>query len=153
MVEDFRKSFAAPPSVFGVAFLAGLMVGLLDPHPQMPLWLQLLLGAIFTVAGARLIRSSMTSFNDAGTSYDPFAQSTILVTNGIYRYTRNPGYLGLAVIQIGLALAFDSPWIALAAVIAVLITSLFVIKLEEEKFTRTFGQEYIDYLGKVRRWI
>jgi len=153
MVEDFRKPFAAPPSIFGVAFLTGLVVGSIDPHPLLPLWPQLILGTICMVSGVLLIRNSMTSFDSAGTTYDPYAPSTVLVTTGIYRHTRNPGYLGLAVIQMGLALALDSPWIALSTMVAVLITSLFVIKLEEEKLTKTFGQEYTDYLGAVRRWI
>jgi protein-S-isoprenylcysteine O-methyltransferase Ste14 len=151
--EDFRKPFAAPPSIFGVAFLAGLAIGWVDPHPQLPLWLQLLLGAICIVSGVLLIRSSMTSFNAAGTTYDPFAPSTALVTTGIYGHTRNPGYLGLAVIQFGLAFALDSPWIAVTAIAAITITGQFVIKLEEEKLTKTFGQDYTDYLGTVRRWI
>jgi protein-S-isoprenylcysteine O-methyltransferase Ste14 len=47
----------------------------------------------------------------------------------------------------------DSPWIALSVVVAIIVTSQFVIKLEEEKLARTFGQEYQDYLSKVRRWI
>ena len=47
----------------------------------------------------------------------------------------------------------DSPWIAFTTVVAVVVISQFVIKLEEEKLSRTFGQDYQDYLGKVRRWI
>jgi protein-S-isoprenylcysteine O-methyltransferase Ste14 len=153
MVEDFRKPFTAPPSIFGVAFLVGLAVGLVDPHPQLSLWLQLLLGAICIISGVLLIRSSMTSFSVAETTYDPFAPSTALVTSGIYGHTRNPGYLGLAVLQFGLAFALDSPWIAVTAIAAITITDQFVIKLEEEKLTKTFGHKYEDYLSTVRRWI
>ena len=153
MVSDFRKPFAAPPTIFGVAFLAGLGMGFIYPSPSMPLWLQLGSGVAFIAGGVLLIRSSMRSIDGAGTTYDPYAASTALVTSGIYRQTRNPGYLGLAIIQIGLALMIDSPWIALSVVVAIIVTSQFVIKLEEEKLTRTFGQEYQDYLGKVRRWI
>ena len=153
MITDFKKPFTPPPVIFGVAFLIGLAVGLIYPQPQLPLWLQLLTGAVVVASGVLLIRNSMQSIGAAGTTYNPYAPSTALVTSGIYRYTRNPGYLGLAVIQLGLALMFDSPWIAIAAVAAILVTSQFVIKLEEEKLTRTFGQEYQDYLGRVRRWI
>ena len=95
----------------------------------------------------------MQSIDQAGTTYNPYAASTALVTSGIYRRTRNPGYLGLAVIQIGLALMIDSPWIAVTTIVAVVIISQFVIKLEEEKLSRAFGQEYQDYLSMVRRWI
>ncbi len=153
MVSDFRKPFAAPPTIFGVAFLAGLGIDFIYPSPSMSLWLQLGSGVAFIAGGVLLIRSSMRGIDGAGTTYDPYAASTALVTSGIYRHTRNPGYLGLAIIQIGLALMIDSPWIALSVVVAIIVTSQFVIKLEEEKLTRTFGQEYQDYLSKVRRWI
>ena len=66
---------------------------------------------------------------------------------------RNPGYLGLAMIQFGLALMYDSPWILLATIVAVIVTSQFVIKLEEERLRRAFGKEYQNYLTHVRRWI
>ncbi len=153
MDNDFQKPFAPPPTIFGVAFLAGLGIDFIYPSPSMPLWLQLGSGIAFIVGGVLLIRSSMQSIDQAGTTYDPYAGSTALVTSGIYRHTRNPGYLGLAIIQIGLALMIDSPWIALSVVVAIIVTSQFVIKLEEEKLTRTFGQEYQDYLSNVRRWI
>ena len=153
MVTDFQKPFTAPPVIFGVAFLIGLAIGLFDPRPQLPLWVQLFAGTLVVASGVLLIRSSMKSIDGAGTTYDPFAASTALVVSGIYRYTRNPGYLGLAVIQLGLAVLLDSPWIAISAVIAVVVTTVFVIRLEEEKLTRTFGQDYRDYLSRVRRWI
>ena len=153
MVEDFQKPFTAPPVIFGVACLIGLAISLIDPRPQLPLWLQLVTGTLVIASGVLLIRSSMRSIDGAGTTYDPFAPSTVLVISGIYRYTRNPGYLGLAVIQLGLALLTDSPWIAITTVVAVMITTVFVIKLEEEKLTRAFGQDYRNYLSRARRWI
>ncbi len=153
MDNDFQKPFAPPPTIFGVAFLAGLGIDFIYPSPAMPLWLQLGSGVAFITGGALLIRSSMQSIDRAGTTYNPYAASTALVTSGIYRHTRNPGYVGLAVIQIGLALMIDSPWIAIMTIVAVVITSQFVIRLEEEKLNRAFGQEYQDYLSKVRRWI
>ena len=139
--------------IFGVSFLAGLGIDFIYPSPSMPLWLQLGSGIAFVVAGVLLIRSSMQSIDQAGTTYNPYAASTALVTSGIYRHTRNPGYLGLAVIQIGLAMMIDSPWIVVTTIVAVVITSQFVIKLEEEKLGHTFGQEYQDYVSMVRRWI
>ena len=150
---DFRKPFAAPPTIFGAAFLVGLGIDLAYPLPIVPLWLQLGAGLAFIAGGVSLIHSSMQSIAGANATYDPYAPTTTLVTSGIYRHTRNPGYLGLAIIQVGLALMIDSPWILLSVVVAVIVTSQFVIRLEEEKLTRTFGQQYRDYVGKVRRWI
>ena len=153
MVSDFQKPFAPPPTIFGVAFLAGLGIDFVYPLRTMPLWLQLGIGLAVIATGILFIRCSMQSIDRAGTTYDPYAASTALVTSGIYKYTRNPGYLGLAVIQLGLALLIDSPWIGITTVVAVITTNQFVIKLEEEKLRHTFGQDYQDYLSKVRRWI
>jgi protein-S-isoprenylcysteine O-methyltransferase Ste14 len=153
MVNDFRKPFTPPPVIFGVALLAGLSIDFIYPLPMMPLWVQLPAGLAVITAGVLLIYSSMRRFHAAGTTYNPYAPSTALVISGIYKRTRNPGYLGLAIIQLGLALSFDSPWIVLATVLAVIVTTQFVIKLEEEKLTRAFGEEYRNYLGNVRRWI
>jgi protein-S-isoprenylcysteine O-methyltransferase Ste14 len=153
MVNDFRKPFTPPPIIFGVALLAGLGIDFVYPLPMMPMWIQLLTGLVAVTIGVLIIRSSIQSIHGAGTTYNPYVASTALVISGIYRHTRNPGYLGLAIIQFGLALSFDSPWIVLATVLAVIVTTQFVIKLEEEKLTRTFGEEYQNYLGKVRRWL
>jgi len=153
VVTDFKKPFAAPPTIFGVALIIGVAFDLFDPRPQLDLWIQLLAGIVTIAAGVLIIRSSMKSIDRAGTTYDPFAPSTELVTSGIYRYTRNPGYLGLAIIQLGIAFVMDSLWVAVATFGAVTVTTVFVIKLEEDKLTRTFGQDYRDYLSRVRRWI
>ena len=153
MSDDFRKPFAAPPTIFGVALMLSIPLGFLLPYPLLPVWAQIPTGIVTIAAGVLLIRSSMQSINSAETTYDPFAASTALVTTGIYRYTRNPGYLGLAVIQFGFALLFDNLWIGLATIVAMWVTTQYVIKLEEEKLTDTFGQDYVDYRHTVRRWL
>ena len=153
MNDDFRKPFAAPPTIFAVAFLIGLVLDFAIPFSLMPTLPQFILGAACLVAGFSLIRSSISAIENAGTTYDPYAASTKLVTSGIYRFTRNPGYLGLAVIQLGLALLIDGLWIAIVMVIAVVVTHVFVVRLEQEKLRQTFGQEYDQYVARVRPWI
>ncbi len=153
MSNEFQKPFTAPPAIFAAAVLLGMGIEVIYPLPSMPLLLQLGLGVAVLTVGGLLIRKSMQSIDAAGTTYNPYAASTVLVTTGIYEHTRNPGYLGLAVIQLGLALIIDSLWIAATAVAAIMVTDHFVIRLEEKKLRRAFGQDYIDYLARVRRWI
>ncbi len=153
MTDDFQRPFTAPPAIFGVAFLIGLGIDFIYPMPLLALPVQLVTGLIAVTTGILLIRSSMISIDGADTTYDPYAASTVLVTSGIYRHTRNPGYLGLAAIQFGLALMIDSLWIIMTAVIAIIVTDQFVIRLEEDKLSNTFGHEYRDYLSRARRWI
>ena len=153
MGEEFRKPFAAPPTIFGVALISSSVFGFFVPFAMLTLPMQLILGPILILAGALLIRSSIKEIETAGTTYDPFDISTSLVTSGIYRFSRNPGYLGLGVIQFGFAILLDNAWVAIATFGAGLITSLFVIRLEEEKLSNTFGEKYLTYKGRVRRWL
>ncbi|WP_342075583.1 isoprenylcysteine carboxylmethyltransferase family protein [Yoonia sp. SS1-5] len=153
MPDAFREPFAAPPTIFGVSLLAAILMGLVIPWPVFPALVQFTFGPGAIVGGVILIRQSMHEIGAANTTYDPFAASTALVTSGIYRRTRNPGYLGLAVIQLGLAILINNFWIVLTCIVAVIVTTLFVIKLEEEKLFNAFGRDYADYCGRVRRWI
>lgn len=153
MSDEFRKPFAAPPTIFAVSLVLAIGLGLVAPWAVLPLSVQLILGPALVLAGVQLIRRSMHEIDAVGTTYDPFAQSTALTTSGIYRYTRNPGYLGLAVIQFGLAMLLDNPWIAIAGLAAMLVTTTFVIRLEEEKLSAAFGDDYAAYCKQTRRWV
>ena len=153
MTQDFQKPFAAPPAIFGVALLVGAALGVVFPWPVLPLWVQLSLGPLLIGLGIQSIRLSMKEIGRAGTTYDPFDISTRLVTGGIYRYSRNPGYLGLALIQFGVACLLDSPWIAMAGIAAMSVTGHWVIRLEECKLTDAFGAPYRAYQSRVRRWL
>ncbi|MGR3762103.1 methyltransferase family protein [Roseobacteraceae bacterium NS-SX3] len=153
MPQDFQKPFTAPPAIFAAALAAGLAAELVWPTAYLPLAVQLVLGPLLMLAGVLLIRASMQEISRGGTTHDPFAASSALVTSGIYRYSRNPGYLGLAVIQTGIAVLLDSLWIGLAALAACMITSAFVIRLEEKKLLSAFGADYAGYLKSVRRWL
>ena len=153
MTSAFRRPFAPPPLIYLTATIVGLIIDFTYPVPLMPLLHQLVIGGIVIVVGTLFIRASMTSMGRGGTTYSPYSASTALVTSGIYRYTRNPGYLGLAIFQLGVALVVDSPWVALTAFIAVFVVDQFVIRLEEQKLVDTFGQQYDAYRARVRRWL
>ena len=152
-MEDFKKPIAAPPVIFFVALLAGVGLGFVHSAPLIPLAFQIVLGVGAIVGGGWLIRLSIEEIERAGTTYDPYAPSTRLVTSGIYRHIRNPGYLGLAVIQLGFAFLLDNYWIIVTLMVALWITTVFVVLREEDKLRRTFGEDYVAYFASSRRWI
>ena len=76
-----------------------------------------------------------------------------LVTDGAFAYSRNPGYAGLVVACIGFGLAFDNLWVVPAALAAAMIIHYRVILKEEAVLEREFGEAYLDYKARVRRWI
>ena len=106
----------------------------------------LALGLFFAGWGAR-------TFARADTAIRPMEESTTLVTHGLYRYTRNPMYLGMILVLMGdcLLLGSLSPWLPIPAFI-LLIRQLFIIP-EEAMMERTFGEQYRSYRSGVRRWI
>ncbi len=93
-------------------------------------------------------------FRRAGTEIDPTSETNrALVTSGPYSLTRNPMYLGLAIIALGLAI-WAGWWPMLAVPLLVFLTANFVhIPFEEAKMRRQFGAAYDAYAGRVRRWV
>jgi protein-S-isoprenylcysteine O-methyltransferase Ste14 len=76
-----------------------------------------------------------------------------LTTEGPFRYSRNPSYLALAMISAGIASVRNSLWAMLLLAPAVWVMQREVIGREERYLERTFGEEYLAYKGKVRRWV
>lgn len=153
MSQDFEKPFTSPPTIFSVSLIVGLLIGFFVPIPLLPGATRFFLGPVLILLGVFCIVRSIKDIEGAGTTYDPYEQSTALVTVGVYRYSRNPGYLGLAIAQFGLAVVFNTAWVLVTGVIAIFVTTRFVIRLEERKLTDKFGVPYQQYQDKVRRWI
>jgi len=111
------------------------------------------LGAFFGLCGLALGASGVISFKKAGTAIKPFESSTVLVKGGLYRYTRNPMYLGMVMLLIGVASYLGSltPYLIIPAFF--LIIQQCFIKHEEPFLENIFGQEYLDYKNDVRRWL
>ena len=76
-----------------------------------------------------------------------------LTTEGPFRYTRNPSYLALAMIYAGIAVLRNSLWAMLLLPFVVIVIQREVIGREERYLERTFGEEYLAYKGRVRRWV
>lgn len=153
MPQEFQKPFASPPAIFLVSLIIAIGIGLLWPWFILPWPVQLVLGPLIIFAGVRLVLRSIKDIETAGTTYDPYGISTALVTTGVYRHSRNPGYLGVAAVQFGLAVLLDNVWILVAGLVAAIVTTIFVIRLEERKLSDSFGDTYADYKKRVRRWL
>lgn len=111
--------------------------------------------SLLALAGIVICLAGVLAFRLANTTVDPTdpAKASSLVATGIYRYTRNPMYLGFLLLL--LAWAFFLGKLSAFACIPVFIwyLTLFQIKPEEEILTTQFGSEYIDYTTRVRRWL
>ena len=110
-------------------------------------------GALLVAGGLALALWAAGLFRLAGTPVRPFKPSTVLVTGGVYRFTRNPMYLGMATVLLGAAVLFGT-------LSAFLPLPLFVWQIQrkfvvhEEAFLEEiFGPAYVEYKARVRRWL
>jgi protein-S-isoprenylcysteine O-methyltransferase Ste14 len=110
-------------------------------------------GVVIIGLGLALIVWAALLFRRAGTNLHPHQPSLALVTGGPYRFTRNPIYLGMAGILLGAAIWMGSltPFVVIPGFMA-LVGERF-IDPEEAKMQATFGQAYLDYKERVRRWL
>ncbi len=154
--NDRALSFPVAPVAFAGALLAGALLHAAWPLPWLgsPLAdILLAIGAIGILAGGGLIFGAMRALAAAGTTVRPDRRSEHLVTTGAYRSTRNPIYLGMAVIVASLGLLLGIVWFPVAAVAAALVTGRFAIRSEESHLAHRFGKRYRDYQKSVRRWV
>lgn len=142
-----------PPLLFAGAVAAGVLIDGDVPdwaHVTDPLQLA---GISVGVAGLALIAISLGLFRRFRTRPEPWQPSSALITSGLYRRSRNPMYLGMAVTSAGIALYFESLAAALLLAGAVVLIDRFVIRREERYLVRRFGADYDVYRARVRRWL
>jgi protein-S-isoprenylcysteine O-methyltransferase Ste14 len=153
MNSDTAGVVAPPPLIY----LAGLGVGFaleaLLPGSSVPAAVQWGLGGVLVVAGVALLLSFNTAFSRRGTAVEPWKPTTAIVTTGPYRISRNPAYLGMALVYAGVALMSDALWVLAPLPVVLAVVDRGVIAREERYLERKFGQEYVDYRSRVRRWL
>src|ERR687898_21272 len=143
-MNDTAGVIAPPPLIF----LGGLAVGLgleLLLGSSVPDWVQWIGGA--------LLLAFERAFNRRGTAVEPWKPSTAIVTDGVYRFTRNPGYLGMALVYAGIALLADALWALAPLPLVLVLIDRGVIAREERYLEGKFGEEYLGYKRGVRRWV
>ncbi len=145
-----------PPLIFLIGLGAGLAMEYF--HSPLPLldpvrawWLDLH-AAAFGVVAIWLLGSALGGFRRKGTDPRPWREDSALVVEGIYRHTRNPMYLGMALAYAAVTLALNTLWPLLTLVPVLLLVRYYVIGREERYLTDLFGDAYRDYCQRVRRW-
>ena len=145
-----------PPPLIFLGFI-GLGFGLDQWFGIGPLnfaeWLRWTATTLSALVGAALVGSALSLFHRAGTPPEPWRPTTEIADTGIYARTRNPMYLGMACIHLALGIAVQSPSILLMLVPTLIIIDRAVIAREEAYLLRRFGDSYVVYKSKVRRWI
>lgn len=113
------------------------------------------LSRMFIITGATIAIVAAWQFKRAQTTIDPLKpeKASSLVSNGIFQFSRNPMYLGMVFILIGVELRLGSIFALTILFLFILVITYLQIKPEENALTELFGETYTDYCQKVRRWI
>jgi protein-S-isoprenylcysteine O-methyltransferase Ste14 len=151
--RDTAGVVAPPPLVYLAGLAVGFALEALLPGGSLPGALRWVGGGVLVVAGATLLLSFNALFNRHDTAVQPWKPTTAIVTTGPYRVTRNPAYLGMALVYAGIALLADAPWVLAPLPLVLVVIDRGVIVREERYLERRFGEEYVGYKRRVRRWI
>ena len=110
-------------------------------------------GFALVVLGFLLGVAAFVEFRKARTTVDPHGSASSIVTSGIYRFTRNPIYLGFALMLIGLPLNSGTYWGVVLLPVFVYLMNRLVIEREQAYLEKKFGEQYAAYRSRVRRWL
>ena len=142
-----------PPAYFLGAIVVAIALHLLAPVTQLLVFPWRLSGLLPLAAGIILDLVADRAFKEHGTTVKPFEPSRRLVITGVFAISRNPMYLGMVLILLGVSLLLGSltPF-AVVIILPVLLTRRFIVS-EERMLEASFDGEYQAYRDRVRRWI
>ena len=139
--------------VFLSALAAGLFLSWLIPLPQFSSVSLKVTGIILGVLGSTVGFWGLYTFRRAGTNVRPSLPVNALVTGGPFRYSRNPFYVGMTVIYVGITLYAGFLWLFVTLVPALLMVHWRIVRREEQFLESRFGEDYRAYKARVHRWI
>ena len=147
-----------PPVVYLGPLLLGLLLNRKIPIPFLPRGSTCSVGLPLIGGGVLLGGWTFRTMRRAdtpviGEPFVPDKQTTTLITDGPFRYTRNPGYLGAAMVYAGVASLANALWVFLLLPVVLLTMQRTAIEREERYLEGKFGEEYLRYKARVRRWI
>jgi protein-S-isoprenylcysteine O-methyltransferase Ste14 len=151
--QDKAGVVAPPPLIYLGALVFGLLLNRRFPVAFLPRGVARGLGWTLLGAGVLLLGWFERTMRQADTPTNPYKPVSRIATGGPFRYTRNPGYLSMAMIYTGIAARANALWAILLLPVALLVIQRGVIEREERYLEGKFGEEYVSYKAQVRRWI
>ena len=144
---------APPPLIYAGALALGLVANKLYPMAFLPRAVSRVLGLPFIFGGLAIGLLGFREMRRAETNVDPYKPATAIVTEGPYRFTRNPLYIGMTLVYSGITALFNAFPAAMLLPLALAVMRGGVIEREERYLERKFGDEYLAYKARVRRWL
>jgi protein-S-isoprenylcysteine O-methyltransferase Ste14 len=151
--QDNPGGWVPPPLTYLLTLLLGLVLDRRLHVPFVPHRVARVLGWPLVGGGTALATWFIRTMRGADTTLDVNKPVSTLVQVGPFRYSRNPGYLSLAMIYAGIAILRNALWAILLLPLLLVVTQRELIEREERYLERTFGEEYLAYKRRVRRWV
>lgn len=111
------------------------------------------IGIVMVLLGFGIVILVSQSFKRVKTNIEPWKPTTTIISNGVFAYSRNPIYVAFCLITIGVGISLNSIWILFSVIPCVMLVYYIAIKKEEVYLEEKFGEEYLQYKSKVRRWL
>ncbi|HBZ68959.1 MAG TPA: isoprenylcysteine carboxyl methyltransferase [Deltaproteobacteria bacterium] len=144
-----------PPLVYLIAvILGGLLHAFVLPLPLgLPFSVRLGAAVLAVLLGLAIGGNAFGHFRRTGQDPKPWESTPEIISTGIYRFTRNPMYVGMALIQIGIGIGLGNGWIIALVLPVLVLVYLTAIRHEEAYLEQKFGETYTKYKSSVRRWL
>jgi len=142
-----------PPLVYLGSIAIGVVLHIAWPISLLPGGASPRFGAPVVLLAIALFLLATRTFRVAGTPIPGNQPTTTIVRTGPYRFSRNPIYLAFSLLQFGIAMWVNSPWLLLTLFAAVTVMALVVIPREERYLEARFPADYSSYKASVRRWL
>ncbi len=151
--RDNAGVIAPPPLIYALTLVLSLLLHQRLPLPLVPRRARKLLGGILIGGAVVPAILAVRNMRRVGTHVDPTQPTTSLIVEGPYRFTRNPIYLGMTLLYTGIAVLANTLWAILLLPGVLFVMTRGVIEREEAYLTQKFGEQYVAYKAKVRRWL
>ena len=143
---------AFPPLIFAMFAALGIGLHFIAPLPLLPHWSARAVGVALSLLAGALATWARRVMKAAGTNIRPDLPALTIVRDGPYRFTRNPMYLSLCLLQVAIGFLFND-WLALLLVVPLALVLHFGVILREERYLEAkFGEQYLALKSRVRRW-
>ena len=150
---DNANVVALPPLIIGGFLVFGIVIHFVYPVTVLPRPLNSLLGTPLILTSVLIVVSAFRTLRRGETTFDVRKSTTNIVSDGVFQYSRNPMYLSMLLLYMGLAFLINSFWILAETIPLAVVIQKGVIEREERYLERKFGEEYLRYKTRVRRWI
>ena len=152
-ISDNAGVIAFPPVLYAGTLCSGLLLSFVFPISFLPRSPSLILGALAVICAGAIAIAAFRIMSHAQTAVNPSQPTTAIVSESVFSWSRNPIYLSLTLLYLGIALLSDALWALLLLLPLLVIVQIGIVQREEIYLEHKFGDEYLRYKTQVRRWL